>query len=71
MATPINKADRMPAPEDLDPGTGYCWWFSRMPYGWLLQDASWADDYEYWLPYKALPDPDVLVVNEMLAMIHK
>ena len=54
---PINRNDRLPDDSDVEPKTGYCWWWA--PYdGWLLCDARAISDYQWWLPYLELPDMD-------------
>lgn len=55
---PISIKQRLPASDDLEPKTRYCWWFNIDNDTWLYGDASaLGDPWRYWLPHHAKPIP--------------
>ena len=64
LLRPRNFNEEKPTGADIDPDTGYLWWWEEWSNAWRLCDPSWCDTYKWWLPYNAIPDPDEYHFNE-------
>ena len=64
LLRPRDFNEEKPTGADIDPDTGYLWWWEEWSNAWRLCDPSWCDTYKWWLPYNAIPDPDEYHFNE-------